>query len=229
MAAHEFGHSLGLAHSADPVALMAPFYAGYQPNFMLPDDDIQGIQRLYGVPKPKKPPTTQAPVKTTQKPRVTERPRHIPDMCKDGTFDAITTHMEGSEKVVYGFRGHLYVRIDNLTMAPGYPRHIKTDWRGLPSHIDAALFWDAEYRNYWKFNKAKRDYEYTKEVIKPARTYFFKGSKYWRFENKKLMPGYPKMISTWGLPNNIDAAFVWSGNGKTYFTKGNYCCKPSLN
>jgi matrix metalloproteinase-14 (membrane-inserted) len=24
-----------------------------------------------------------------------------------------------------------------------------------------------------------------------------------------------------GIPDNLDAAFVWSGNGKIYFTKGN--------
>lgn len=32
----------------------------------------------------------------------------------------------------------------------------------------------------------------------------------------------PKNISEGfdGIPNNIDTAFVWSGNGKTYFVKG---------
>ena len=30
-----------------------------------------------------------------------------------------------------------------------------------------------------------------------------------------------------GLPGNIDAAFVWSGNGKTYFVKGKF--KVNLN
>lgn len=44
MAAHEFGHSLGLSHSDIKSALMAPFYRGYEPYFRLDDDDIQGIQ-----------------------------------------------------------------------------------------------------------------------------------------------------------------------------------------
>lgn len=45
---HEFGHSLGLLHSKNKGAMMAPYHRGWNPNLKLHSDDIKAIQKLYG-------------------------------------------------------------------------------------------------------------------------------------------------------------------------------------
>lgn len=47
VAAHEIGHAIGLRHSADPNALMYPFYTGRRA--YLSYDDIRGILAIYGL------------------------------------------------------------------------------------------------------------------------------------------------------------------------------------
>ncbi|XP_042316869.1 macrophage metalloelastase-like, partial [Sceloporus undulatus] len=52
VAAHEFGHSLGLEHSNVLGALMYPSYSYTNPDtFSLPYDDVKRIQKLYGKKK----------------------------------------------------------------------------------------------------------------------------------------------------------------------------------
>lgn len=64
VAAHEIGHTLGLAHSDQPEALMFSSYSG--PQRFLSEDDIAGIQSLYGMasnpePAPEAPPQDATP------------------------------------------------------------------------------------------------------------------------------------------------------------------------
>eukprot|EP00090_Calanus_glacialis_P014426 TRINITY_DN23206_c0_g1_i1.p1 TRINITY_DN23206_c0_g1~~TRINITY_DN23206_c0_g1_i1.p1 ORF type:complete len:189 (+),score=48.63 TRINITY_DN23206_c0_g1_i1:42-608(+) len=78
-----------------------------------------------------------------------------------------------------------------------YPQHIEA-W-SLPGNLDAAFQWEN------------------------GKTYFFKGSKYWRFSEVGVLDdGYPKDVDRGfeGAPNNVDAAMVWPVNNKIYFFKG---------
>ena len=96
--------------------------------------------------------------------------------------------------------GSKYWKLDGNKIAAGYPRSISKDWVGLPDNIDAAFTWTN------------------------GKTYFFKGSRYWRFTDFTLdtVYKYPKDIKEGfaGIPADVDSAFVWSGNGKIYFFKG---------
>lgn len=211
VAAHEFGHSLGLSHSDVRSSLMAPFYRGYDPTFQLDSDDIEGIQALYGKKKESTPPFPPGGGGDDEddiddddntgagsgKPTSTLPPPIDGDsqLCSDASFDTIFSSKNGT---TYVFKGANYWKLTSDRIAPGYPKLIAQGWPNLPSNIDAAF----TYKN--------------------GKTYFFKGSKYWRYDNKKLDGDYPKSISDGfnGIPDNIQAALVWSGNGKIYFFKG---------
>lgn len=47
-ALHEFGHSLGFAHTADESSIMFPYYQDHGKDFKLPKVDQDGVRYLYG-------------------------------------------------------------------------------------------------------------------------------------------------------------------------------------
>nr|XP_014345482.1 PREDICTED: matrix metalloproteinase-20-like isoform X2 [Latimeria chalumnae] len=117
VAAHEFGHALGLGHSRDPTALMFPIYKYRKlEDFRLPRDDVQGIQALYG---------------SQNKERDLTK---VPEKCDPQfSFDAVTNF--GRELLFFkqGYDEH------QSTMDDGYPQKIKDGFTGVGSKVDAVF------------------------------------------------------------------------------------------
>uniref|UniRef100_A0A8C8RUG6 interstitial collagenase n=1 Tax=Pelusios castaneus TaxID=367368 RepID=A0A8C8RUG6_9SAUR len=237
VAAHELGHSLGLSHSTDPGALMYPTYSYMDPKeFHLPQDDINGIEAIYG--------QSDNPVKPTGP--------TTPETCDYKlSFDAITT-LRGELlffKKRYFWRKHPQMTEVELNF-------ISLFWPNLPSGIQAAyenvekdqvfLF---KGNQYWVlsgydlvYNQPKSiyDFGFPKNVKKidatfsdenSGKTYFFVGNKYWRYdENRQSMDqGYPKNIINDfpGINKNIDAVFQYGRY--IYFFRGNRQYQFDLN
>ncbi|XP_030219532.1 matrix metalloproteinase-16 isoform X2 [Gadus morhua] len=217
VAVHELGHALGLEHSNDPTAIMAPFYQYMDTeNFKLPHDDLQGIQKIYGPPdrspQPTRPPPTASPPRLhhpPSDPRKHERqvrphrppqgnkptnPNAKPNIC-DGGFNTLAI----LRQELFVFKDQWFWRVRDNSVVPGYPMQINYFWRGLPSKIDAV------YEN------------------SEGKFVFFKGNRFWVFKDTTLQPTYPQDISLFGsgMPTqSIETAVWWEDVAKTYFFKG---------
>ncbi|XP_037089082.1 matrix metalloproteinase-16-like [Pollicipes pollicipes] len=248
-AAHEFGHSLGLSHSSDNQALMAPFYK--PPSLsrdVIKEDDILAIQELYGKPasiKPKVPATTGGGGTSRDEDSMTKT-EDDSILCTDSSVDAIFT--VPSNNRTYVFKGENYWRLTDKGVEKDYPRKIAEAWDGAPNNVDAVLTLSGTARiyffkgsEYWRMTGFKMDAGYPKKIsagfrgiednvaavfqwIPNGKVYFFKGNRYWRYDPKsepEVASDYPRPINTWdGIPNNIDSVMTYK-NKRTYFFKGN--------
>uniref|UniRef100_A0A4W4GJE8 Peptidase metallopeptidase domain-containing protein n=1 Tax=Electrophorus electricus TaxID=8005 RepID=A0A4W4GJE8_ELEEL len=265
VAVHELGHALGLEHSNDPTAIMAPFYQYMDTeSFKLPHDDLQGIQKIYGPPdknpqptrllttvppprlhppsdprkhdrqsRPHRPPHRSKPTHPNSKPNICDGGFNtlailrqelfvfkvelfawtfLHNCCVCGIRNGVTSYMVSLGLSLFPviieadffltlYKGHRFWVFKDTTLQPTYPQDISLFGSGMPTqNIETAVWWE--------------------DV---AKTYFFKGDRYWRYNEdiRSMDPGYPKPITIWkGIPDSPQGAFVDKANGFTYFYKG---------
>lgn len=209
VAAHEFGHALGLGHSNNPDSLMYPAYRFQSQGWKLHYDDIVGIQSLYGSPSetstppmtvqsvrqtPRRRPTTQSMTthrsvtrRTTQRtsnfPDTTIKP-NLPGGTCNLTFDAITLGLNGN---TYAFRNMEVYKLGNAGMAPGYPK-----------------------KSYDVFPKAPQNPSAAFHALNHV--YIIKGRRLWRYTNFKLDDQYPKEVRNMPSRQRINFAFTYKNH-----------------
>ncbi|XP_069825691.1 collagenase 3-like isoform X2 [Dendropsophus ebraccatus] len=224
VAVHELGHSLGLAHSSSPSALMYPIYTYYSSeNFTLPADDVLGIQELYG-PRPSSVVT--------------------PTICsQEVPIDAMVQWKGGV--IIFKDR-HVWYHHPNL---PVHKAILATSlWEEVPDFIDAAYSSPGQNtillfkgRQVWSVNgfypKVKdsgniSDFGFPETVMRidaalhdgeKGKTFFFTGDQCWSYDEqtRQMDHGFPMLLESQfsGVGNKVDAAYMHE-NGNMYFYHG---------
>ncbi|XP_005378044.1 PREDICTED: stromelysin-1 [Chinchilla lanigera] len=237
VAAHELGHSLGLFHSANPKALMYPLYNSFTDltRFRLSQDDVDGIQSLYG-PPPASPADPELPIQSSRQEPSTPAP------CDPAlSFDAVST-LRGE---VLFFKDRHFWRKSLRTLEPEFYL-ISSFWPSLPSRVDAAYeviskdtvfvfkgnqFWTirgpevqaGSPRSIYTlgFPATVKKIDAAMSIKQKMKTYFFVEDQYWRFDEQKaaMEPGFPRKINE-DFPGveKVDAAF--EAFGFFYFFSG---------
>lgn len=217
VAAHEFGHALGLQHSLEPDAIMCPFYSNSYP-LRLSDDDIDGIQYLYGPPRHTTPDVAET----------NEIDIGMPDACRTN-FDAVS-RIRGE---LFFFKSQYVWRIRDGRLEAGYPALASRHWRGLPDYLDAVYedgsgnIWFFQGETYWVFDAERRitgpdsvgrlglpvsdiQAAIKWEVENTLKVFLFKSLSYWSFSplDNRVDNVHPQSMPEWtGIPKHIDAAF----------------------
>ncbi|KAJ6666176.1 hypothetical protein lerEdw1_001081, partial [Lerista edwardsae] len=235
VAVHELGHSLGLEHSSNPSAIMAPFYQWMDTeNFQLPDDDLRGIQQLYAIHlhshghvdllgEGRKMLVAQVPQGDSLSPpnpsllwcpenRITGPPRPPPPgkpdrPSKPGNPDQYKPNIcDGDFDTVTVLRGEMFV--------------FKGRWFWRVRHNRVLDNYPMPIGHFWRGLPGNIDASYERQ---DGRFAFFKGDQYWLFREANLEPGYPQPLTSYGagLPyDKVDAAIWWEPTGHTFFFRG---------
>ncbi|KAF7663046.1 hypothetical protein LDENG_00219990 [Lucifuga dentata] len=233
VAVHEFGHALGLFHTSDSCALMHPPYVYIEnpDTFILPPDDVDGIQSLYGT----------NPYKVPWKPDPRLPP--VPDICDPTTvLDAVTT-LRG--EIVF-FKDSYYWHKTSGSATP-LQALIKPTWPSGPDSIDAAYenrhsdkiyFSKGMCRKVWTFTAMVPESQFPKPISKyhlpntvrkvdaalcdddARKVLLFVGTYLYSFDTVTghMDQGFPKLVNETfsGLTGKVTAAFQYGGYAYIY-------------
>ncbi|XP_029139749.1 stromelysin-1 [Protobothrops mucrosquamatus] len=236
VAAHEFGHSLGLQHSSNLGALMFPIYQPMDPKALrLHPDDIEGIQSLYGAPG-------DDDYNDSLLEDPTAAPTEVPstEPCHpDQAFDAVTS-----------LRGETIFFKDSFFWRKNLQSAIEKDlissfWPALSTGVDAAyenrdkdIVFLFKGQKYWSSRGNIIEYGFPRNIqnlgfphtVKKVdaaaydsnskKTYFFSGDRYWRYDDEKNSMERGRKITAdfHNIHSKVDAAFI--DNGRFYLFSG---------
>ncbi|CDQ90071.1 unnamed protein product [Oncorhynchus mykiss] len=259
VAAHEFGHALGLDHSNIRNALMYPMYS-YVEDFSLHKDDVEGIHYLYGsktgpdpiptIPSPgpdPKPDTTTTKSTTTTTTHPVD-PSQSP--CQINKFDTIT-EIDGD---LHFFKDGQYWRMSSKTDGGlEGPFSMSKRWPAVPVVVDTA-FEDLATKKIYFFS-GTRFWVYTgQSVLGPrsieklglsstvekvegalqrgkGKVLLFNGENYWRLdvEGQKIDTGYPRFTDLVFGGVPLDSHDVFQFKGNSYFCRDSFYWRMNSN
>lgn len=123
-----------------------------------------------------------------------------PNLCNGHGFDAVSL-LRGE---LFIFKGEYVWRLtDKYRIQSGYPVRFNEIFTKLPAHVTHI---NAIY-----------------ERPTDGAIILFSGNQYWAFDGSDFIDDSPRPISDYGFDENvtkIDAAMVWSKNGRTYLFAG---------
>ncbi|KAM6936888.1 matrix metalloproteinase-15-like [Xenentodon cancila] len=225
VAVHELGHALGLEHSDNPGATMAPFYQWtHTQNFTLHEDDVRGIQYIYGSPLITEPPTTSTPTPDIE-------PSHHPPTSPPTPKDTPTTSSSSADSLpestdpAEGSLDPPHQPDPSPTSPPTLPTSTPTNSQPKPEPVTPFVRKDIPpppRPPKLPDNQAPDicDGDFDTVTMLRGEMFVFKGRWFWRVRRNRVLDNYPMPISVFwiGLPSDIDAAYE-RHDGKFVFFK----------